>query len=166
LRKRIAFVFALVLASASPAAAQETATRTAPPGSRAVRLLVPFPVGGSIDLMSRVLAEALQPRLGRTIVVENRVGAGGNVGAEALARAAPDGDTLGALPANLFTINRHMYRRLPFDPDADFTLLGRFAAFPSVLLAANDYAPRDLGELGACQRSCRASFVTRFPILV
>jgi tripartite-type tricarboxylate transporter receptor subunit TctC len=72
-----------------------------------VRLVVPFPAGGSIDFISRVLAEALQPRLGRTIVVENRVGAGGNVGAEALARAAPDGDTLGALPANLFTINRH-----------------------------------------------------------
>jgi tripartite-type tricarboxylate transporter receptor subunit TctC len=145
--------FVLALIAASPAAAQGSATGVAPPGGRSVRLLVPFPAGGSIDLMSRLLAEALQPQLGRPIVVENRAGAGGNVGAEALARAAPDGDTLGAIPASVFTVNRHVYRRLPFDPDADFTPLGRFAAFPSVLLAANDYAPRDLGELAQAIRA-------------
>ena len=153
MRKRIAPLMALALTMASPTEAQEAATGAAPPGGRSVRLVVPFPAGGSIDLMSRLLAEALQSRLGRPVVVENRAGAGGNVGTEALARAAPDGDTLGALPANLFTINRHVYRRLPFDPDADFTLLGRFATFPSVLLAANDYAPRDLGELARATRA-------------
>src|SRR5689334_25284027 len=111
-----------LLAPGSPGFAQKASTDVAFLSGRPVRLIVPFPAGGSIDLMSRLLAEALQSRLGRPVVVENRAGAGGNVGAEALARAAPDGDTLGALPANLFTINRYVYRRLPFDPDADFTL--------------------------------------------
>jgi tripartite-type tricarboxylate transporter receptor subunit TctC len=157
MRRRLAPLAALAfaLASAPPAAAaaQEAATGAAPPGGRPVRLIVPFPAGGSIDLMSRLLAEALQPRLGRQVVVENRAGAGGNLGAEVLARAAPDGETLGALPANVFTINRHVYRRLPFDPDADLAALGLFAAFPSVLLAANGYPPRDLAELARATRA-------------
>ena len=146
MRSRLALLlstFWMLIATTWLAEAQETT----PPGGRSVRLVVPFPAGGSIDLMSRLMAEALQPRLGRPVIVENRAGAGGNVGAEALARSAPDGDTLGAIPASVLTVNPHVYRRLPFDPDADFTPLGRFAAFPSVLLAANSYPPRDLSEL-------------------
>ena len=141
--------FCLSLAASCPVTPQEAAPR----GGRPVRLIVPFPAGGSMDLMSRLLAEALQSRLGRPVAVENRAGAGGNVGAEALARAASDGDTLGALPANIFTINRYVYRRLPYDPDAGFTLLGNFAAFPSVLLATNGYGPQDLGELVRATRT-------------
>jgi tripartite-type tricarboxylate transporter receptor subunit TctC len=152
MRRRLAPLFRaflILVATTWLAEAQEAA----PPGGRSVRLIVPFPPGGSIDLMSRLMAEALQPRLGRPIIVENRAGAGGNVGAEALARAAPDGDTLGAIPASVLTVNRHVYRRLPFDPDADFTPLGRFAAFPSVLLAASGYPPRDIGELVRATRT-------------
>lgn len=141
--------FSMLIATTWLAEAQEA---TSPVG-RSVRLVVPFPAGGSIDLMSRLMAEALQPRLGRPVIVENRAGAGGNVGAEVLARSAPDGDTLGAIPASVLTVNRHVYRRLPFDPDADFTPLGRFAAFPSVLLAANGYPPRDLRELARATRA-------------
>ena len=109
MRKALLGLAALLVLAAvvpAPASAQE------PP----IRLLVGFPPGGGIDLLTRVLAAALQARLGRTIVVENRPGAGGNLAAEAVARAAPDGSTLGSIPAGPLVINRHIYRTMPFDP--------------------------------------------------
>src|SRR4051794_24183254 len=82
--------------------------------SRPVRLLVPFPPGGAIDLLSRVLSETLAPRLGQPVVVENRAGAGGNVAAEALARSEPDGHTLLVATIGIMAVNRHLFPHLPF----------------------------------------------------
>lgn len=123
----------LALAAAAglvaPAAANE-----APRDTRPIRWLVGLPAGSGPDMLTRLLAEALAPRLGRAIVVENRPGAAGNIAAAALARAPADGATLGTLLAATVAINRHLYRDLGFDPARDFTPISHFASFPGVLL--------------------------------
>ncbi|MBP0444370.1 tripartite tricarboxylate transporter substrate binding protein [Roseomonas sp. SSH11] len=116
-------------------------------GQPPIRLIVGFPPGGGIDLLSRVMAEGLSARLGRTVVVENRTGAGGNIAADAVAKAAPDGNTLGAVPAGPLVINRHIYRSMPFDPLRDFTPISRFAAIPVIFMAAPNSGVTDIASL-------------------
>ncbi|MCK8787286.1 tripartite tricarboxylate transporter substrate-binding protein [Roseomonas sp. NAR14] len=145
------------LLATGPATAQGGGA-AAPHGQEVpIRLLVGFPPGGGIDLLSRVMAEALQARLARTVVVENRTGAGGNLAADAVARAAPDGSVLGAIPAGPLVINRHVYRQMPFDPLTAFTPIGRFAAIPVVILGAPGFAPRDIAGLREALRAAAAA---------
>ncbi|WP_431285347.1 Bug family tripartite tricarboxylate transporter substrate binding protein [Humitalea sp. 24SJ18S-53] len=104
--------------------------------SQPVRLVVPYAAGGATDVIARVLAEGMSARLPHRILVENRTGAGGNIGAEAVARAAPDGQTL------LFTnighaVLRAIYPRLTYDPVQDLAPISIVAESPMVLLAAN-----------------------------
>ena len=124
------------------ASAQEAPRPTGP-----VRLLVGFAQGSNSDVVARMLAEAMQPRLGRPVEVENRVGGSGNAMAEAVARAAPDGSTLGLL-APSFPVARHVARNLPFDPQADFTPISLIVTAPVLVLAAPDLPARDLRGLG------------------
>ncbi|WP_140885905.1 Bug family tripartite tricarboxylate transporter substrate binding protein [Muricoccus nepalensis] len=139
---------ALALLAAAPLRAQSLAG--GPSGSQPpIRLIVGFPPGGGIDLLTRVMGEGLSARLGRTVVVENRAGAGGNIAADAVAKAAPDGSVLGAVPAGPLVINRHIYRTMPFDPLADFTPISRFAAIPVVFLAAPRAGITDIASLRA-----------------
>ncbi len=98
-----------------------------------IRIVVPFPPGGTADLLVRMTADRLPALLGQQVIVENRGGAGGNLGAEAVARAEPDGHTLLASPPHLLTIN-HLIYKLAFDP-AKFVPVGIIAAYPNVLLA-------------------------------
>ncbi|WP_144186765.1 Bug family tripartite tricarboxylate transporter substrate binding protein [Elioraea rosea] len=104
--------------------------------SRPVRLVVPFAPGGLTDILARALADQLQPRLGQAVVVENRAGAGGNLAAEAVARAEPDGHTLLVATQGIIAINKALFRRLPYDPDADFTPLAFMARQPNLLVAS------------------------------
>jgi tripartite-type tricarboxylate transporter receptor subunit TctC len=145
-RRALLGALAALAVSAAPALAQ---------GQSPIRLLVGFPPGGGIDLLSRVMASELQGRLGRPVVVENRTGAGGNLAADAVAKAAPDGAVLGAIPAGPLVINRHIYRTMPFDPLADFTPVSRFAAIPIVILANNDFPPRGIAEFAEWLRAGR-----------
>jgi tripartite-type tricarboxylate transporter receptor subunit TctC len=103
--------------------------------TRPVRLVVPFAPGGLTDILARALAEQLQPRLGQSVIVENRAGAGGNLAAEAVARAEPDGHTLLVATQGIIAINSVLFRRLPYDPDADFTPLAFMARQPNLLVA-------------------------------
>jgi tripartite-type tricarboxylate transporter receptor subunit TctC len=135
----------IALAALALLAAPQANAQTQPP----IRLIVGFPPGGGIDLLSRVMGEGLAARLGRTVVVENRTGAGGNIATDAVAKAAPDGNTLGAVPAGPLVINRHIYRSMPFDPLADFTPISRFAAIPVVFLASPRSGITDIASLRA-----------------
>jgi tripartite-type tricarboxylate transporter receptor subunit TctC len=135
----------IALAALTLLAAPQAIAQTQPP----IRLIVGFPPGGGIDLLSRVMGEGLATRLGRTVVVENRTGAGGNIATDAVAKAAPDGNTLGAVPAGPLVINRHIYRSMPFDPLADFTPISRFAAIPVVFLASPRSGITDIASLRA-----------------
>ena len=120
--------------------------------ARELRLLVGFPPGSNTDLLARVLAEALQPRLRRTVRVDNRPGAGGGVATEAVMQAAPDGGTLGFASPSL-AIAGHVARTPFYDPRADLTWISIFAATPVVLLAAPDHPARDLSSLGEALRA-------------
>jgi tripartite-type tricarboxylate transporter receptor subunit TctC len=132
--------------------------------SRPVRLLVPFPPGGAIDLLSRVLSEELALRIGQPVVVENRAGAGGNVAAEALARSAPDGHTLLVATIGVMAVNRHIYLHLPFDPDKDLFPIAHLWDTPLVLVVSATSPHRSVAELvaagrmgGAAQLTCGTS---------
>ncbi|MFM6996415.1 MAG: tripartite tricarboxylate transporter substrate binding protein [Limnohabitans sp.] len=111
-----------------------------------VRILVGAPAGGTTDTMARTLAQALGQQLNRTVVVENRPGAGGNIAAEAVARAAPDGSTL-LMSFTSHAINATLYPKLPFDPVRDFTPLTMVSTSPSILVANPSVPVRDAGEL-------------------
>src|SRR6187397_985017 len=101
--------------------------------NRPVRLVVPFPAGGPADALGRVLADQLNKTWGQPVIIENRGGAGGNLGAEVVARAAPDGYTL-LLNASSHVINASLYDKLPYDPIKDFTPVSEVASYMLVLV--------------------------------
>jgi tripartite-type tricarboxylate transporter receptor subunit TctC len=101
--------------------------------ARATRLVVPYPPGGALDVVARALAAAVKDSLG-TVVVDNKPGAGGNLGADTVAKAAPDGHTLVMGAVATHAINPWLYKRLPYDPLRDFTPITRVAMVPNVLV--------------------------------
>jgi len=130
MRRFIGLLLAGALAAlAAPASAQSYPTRP-------IRLIVAYPPGGASDLIARVFAAPLSERLGQPIVVENRPGANGNVAAEAAARAEADGHTLFLGPSSVFTINPHLYARMPVDPLKDFAPIASLIE-NELVLAAN-----------------------------
>ena len=130
---------------------------------RPLRWLVGFPPGGAPDLLSRILVRRIEAELGQTIVVENRPGAGGNLAATALARAQPDGATFGTLFAANLSVNRHIYRNLPYDPLRDFTLVSEFARFPAAVMVHPSVPAASIGELGAWIRAQAAPPICATP---
>src|SRR5215469_16076974 len=101
--------------------------------TRAIRVVVPFPAGGAADALPRIIGERLAAKWGQPVVVENRVGASGSIGAETVWRAEPDGYTLLATPPAPLVINPSLYARLAYDPTR-FVPVSVIAAIPSVLL--------------------------------
>ena len=93
--------------------------------ARPIRVIVPFPAGGAADALPRIVGERLAARWGQPVVVENRVGASGGIGAEAVARADPDGYTLLATPPAPLVINPSLYAKLPYDPTQFVPEIGR-----------------------------------------
>jgi len=116
---------------------------------RPVRLVVPFPPGGPTDLVARPLAQRLAEALGQPVIVDNRGGAGGNLGAEAVAKAAPDGHTLLLSNVGVLAINRFLYRRLPFDPERDFAPIALIAGAPIALVVHAEIPARTVAEFVA-----------------
>ena len=116
------------------------------------RILVGAPAGGSTDTLARTLAAELGRLLGRTVIVENRPGAGGNIAADAVAKAAPDGNTL-LMSFTSHAINASLYPSLPFDPVRDFTPLTCVATSPSVLVAHPSVPAKDVRELIALAKA-------------
>jgi len=138
------FLIALVLAQiAFPAYGAETA-REYP--SRPVRLINPFPPGGSSDPSCRLLADALTRSLGQQFVVDNRGGGNGNIGTSIAAKATPDGYVLVFASGTTFTINPFIYKSLGFDPTKDFAPVVKFGAAPNVLVVHPSLPARTLAE--------------------
>lgn len=117
-----------------------------------IRILVGAPAGGSTDTMARALAHELGRQLSRTVIVENRPGAGGNIAADAVAKAAPDGNTL-LMSFTSHAINATLYPSLPFDPVKDFTPLTCVATSPSMLVAHPSVPAKDVRELIALAKA-------------
>ena len=132
-------VVALALAVLAAACPHRSAHAAEWP-TKPVRLVVPGGVGGVIDIRARWLAEKLSPMIGQTMVVENRPGAGGNVGMEQVARSTPDGYTLVVIHQGTMTMNPHLYARPGYDALADFTPIARVGISP-LMLAVNPSVP-------------------------
>lgn len=102
--------------------------------TKPIRLIVPFPPGGSTDIAARVLAEPMSRILGQTVVVENRAGAGGSIGMQELARSNPDGLTYGVATVSTHGVNPAVYKNLPYDPIKNFAPVTQLVQAPGVLL--------------------------------
>src|SRR5687767_684168 len=102
--------------------------------NRSVRLVVPFAAGGSSDTVSRLIANKMTASLGQPVVVENRPGAGGNIGADSVAKSKPDGYTL-LFAAGSFAINTALYSKLPYDPVKDFEPVSLICTVTGILVA-------------------------------
>jgi len=109
--------------------------------ARPIRLIVPYPPGGPLDIVARALADKVKDSLG-VVIVENRPGAGGNLGADAAAKAAPDGHTIVMGAVATHAINPWLYTRIPYDPIRDFTPITLVAQVPNVLVMNADTATR------------------------
>jgi tripartite-type tricarboxylate transporter receptor subunit TctC len=101
--------------------------------SRPIRLIVPYAAGGPTDVLGRMIADYLSRDLKQTVVVENKAGAQGAIGAEAAARSEPDGYTLFFTAASLFVLNPLLYKKLPYDPDKDFRMLEVITDIPMIM---------------------------------
>ena len=114
---------------------------------RPISLVVPFPAGGSTDLVARVVAEKMSQELGQQIVVDNRGGAGGNVGSAAAAKSDPDGYTLLMGTVATHALNPALYKKMPYDPVADFAPISLLVIVPNVLVVNPDFPAKDVAEL-------------------
>ena len=120
---------------------------------RPIRLIVPFPPGGPVDLSARIVAQALGEELRSPVVVENRSGAGGVVGTDAVAKAAPDGYTLGFSSTGAVAVNVTLLPNNPYDSRKDFAPVSVVAGVPSLLVVHPDVPARSVGELIALAKS-------------
>jgi tripartite-type tricarboxylate transporter receptor subunit TctC len=115
--------------------------------TRPVTIVVPFAPGGSTDIIARLLAQALEQRLGKSFVVENRPGAGTIIAASAVAKSEPDGHLLLMAPSSTMAVNVTLYKKLPYDPTTDFAPLAGLARVPFVLLVNPSLPVHSLMEL-------------------
>src|SRR5438105_3011019 len=120
--------------------------------SKPIKLILPFPPGGGTDILGRVLAERLTANLGQPVVIENRGGAGGNVGAEAAAKSAPDGYTL-VLVAPSLAISPSLYAKLNYDPVRDLAPVSLVGAVPNVLVTNPSVPAQNLAEFIALAKA-------------
>jgi tripartite-type tricarboxylate transporter receptor subunit TctC len=114
---------------------------------RVVRIVNPYPPGGSVDVMARILAQKLSDNLGQQFIVENRSGGGGNTGSDSVAKAEPDGYTLLFTAPGPLTVNQTLYSNLAFDPAKDFAPIALFATAPIVLIVNPAVPANDVREL-------------------
>jgi tripartite-type tricarboxylate transporter receptor subunit TctC len=142
-RSVIAGVVSVLLAAAHlPAQAQEYPTRSGV-------VIVPFVPAGTTDLLGRMAAQALEQRLGKPFVVENRPGGGQQIGVSAVAKAAPDGHTLLMATSSALAINPTLYKKISYDPVKDLTPIAMMAHLPFMLIVNNDVPARTVAELVA-----------------
>ncbi len=146
-RRRAALGAALLLPAGQLAHAQ------APWPNKPIRYIVPFAPGGTTDILARVVGEKLGPALGTTIVIDNKAGQGGSAGAAELARAAPDGYTIGGGTISSHAINASLYAKLSYDPVTSFAPITLYATQPNVLLVHPSVPANNLREFIALAKA-------------
>ncbi|WP_162583558.1 tripartite tricarboxylate transporter substrate binding protein [Variovorax sp. PBS-H4] len=138
---------AILLALCLPVAAAAQGATDFP--SKPIRIVVPFPAGGATDAAARLVATQMSEKWGQPVVVDNRAGAGGNVGSDLVAKSAPDGYTLVMGVTGSHAINTSLYSRMPYDPVADFVPISQVAVVPNVLVVHPSVPAKNLDELVA-----------------
>ena len=114
-----------------------------------VRWIVPYPAGGGTDVLARTVAEAMRPSLGQQILVDNRPGAATNIGGDLVAHAKPDGYTVISADNAILAFNEHLFTKLPFNPEKDFTYIGAIGRFPLALVVHPDFPARTVKDFVA-----------------
>jgi tripartite-type tricarboxylate transporter receptor subunit TctC len=137
MKKITSLVLAIASLMASPLVGAQSAAQSFP--NKPIRFVVPFPPGGGNDILARALAPKMSEILGQQVVVDNRAGAGGNIGADYVAKSPPDGYTI-VIASNQVTMNPWIYSKLPFDIAKDFSPVAQIASVP-MLLAINPEVP-------------------------
>lgn len=140
LRSMLAAALTAAVAFTAPAVAQEFPNRT-------ITLVIPFAAGGSTDLVGRLIAERMTQELGQTVVVENKGGAGGNLGASQVAKATPDGYTMLMGTVATHAINPALYKKMPYDPVTSFAPISLLAIVPNVLVVTPSFPAKTTEEL-------------------
>jgi tripartite-type tricarboxylate transporter receptor subunit TctC len=142
MKKHIAFALMGMLAAAMPAAAQDWPAKP-------VKIMVPFGPGSTPDVVARLIADHLQKTLGQPFVIENKPGASGNTGTDAVAKAAPDGYTIGVSIGGPLAINTLLFSKLPYDPKADIAPITQLVTQPSALTVNSSVKVNSVAELVA-----------------
>ncbi len=136
--RKLAIAAVALLAFVATARAQDTYP------NRQITLIVPFAAGGSTDVIGRLVAESMRQVLGQTVVADNRAGAGGSIGTAAIAKAPPDGYTIGMGTASTLAINPATYKTLPFDVLTDLAPVGNIAAVPNIMAISTSVQAADI----------------------
>ncbi len=121
--------------------------------SKTVRIIVPFAPGGATDIVTRLVAQKLTEAWGQSVIVENRSGAGGNIGGEAAARSTPDGYTLFMTSGSIVTANQYIYKKMAFDPAKDLLPITNVASGPQVIVVNPSFPAKTLKEFIAAARA-------------
>lgn len=137
--------FLAAVAASSAAAASPFAMAQDWPANP-VRWVVPYPPGGGTDVLARTVAESMRKTLNQTIVVDNRPGASTNIGGQLVASAKPDGYTIMSADNAILAFNEHLFSKLPFSPDKDFTYVGGISRFPMALVVNPAFEAKDFKE--------------------
>lgn len=152
MRRSFFVLAALAFAAAGNAWSQSSTGSGAPYPSKTVRLIVPWPPGGGADVISRMLTPKLAEALGQQIVIDNRGGAAGNIGAELAAKSPPDGYTIVFAYSGTHSINQHIYSRMPFK-ESDFAPIIQLASVPQVLVVHPSLPVKTVKDLIALAKS-------------
>ena len=147
IRTRLALLAGLALLAIAPAHAQEDYP------NKPVRIIVPFAAGGSTDVVARILADKLGAEFKQTFLVDNRAGAGGNIGADAVAKAPPDGYTLLMGTTGVLAINGFLYKNMPYDAVRDFAPVSYTSLITNILVVPQELPVRSVSELIALAKS-------------
>jgi tripartite-type tricarboxylate transporter receptor subunit TctC len=142
--QRRTLLSALAAAGATTAAPWATAQSTWP--DQPLRWIVPYPAGGGTDVLARTVAEAMRQTLGQQIIVDNRPGASTNIGGQAVATAKPDGYTFMSADNAILAYNEHLFTKLPFNPEKDFTYVGGISRFPLALVVHPSFEAKTVKE--------------------
>lgn len=149
--QRRTLLSALAAAGATTAAPWAAAQSAWP--DQPLRWVVPYPAGGGTDVLARTVAEAMRQTLGQQIVVDNRPGAATNIGGQAVATAKPDGNTFMSADNAILAFNEHLFTKLPFSPEKDFTYVGGISRFPLALVVHPSFEAKTVKELLAYARA-------------
>ena len=142
--QRRTLLSALAAAGASTAAPWASAQADYP--NQLIRWVVPYPAGGGTDVLARTVAEAMRQTLGQQIVVDNRPGASTNIGGQMVATAKPDGNTFMSADNAILAYNEHLFTKLPFNPEKDFTYVGGISRFPLALVVHPAFEAKTVKE--------------------
>jgi tripartite-type tricarboxylate transporter receptor subunit TctC len=146
------FLTAAGLIAASPAQPASTSSGQAYP-AKPVRFIVPYPPGGTADLVARLVSDKLARQFGQPVVIDNRSGAGGLIGTEALVRAAPDGHTIGLGVVSTLCVNPAVFSKLPYDVNRDLAPITNMAAVPTMFMVHPAVNARSVAELVALSKA-------------